>query len=115
MSLRSEAFGLIFHLIQGLPSEMPAMSCTPSLVVADPARPAVRTSVLRRRSWRLAWIAAPRGDGASRPGVADVPRLVVVGRRASGAEAWRARVEAAQAEAQAALHVPFSPPATWEP
>lgn len=58
------------------------------------------------------------GDGASRPGVDAVPTIAALpepSAEARAAAAWRSRVEACQAEARAALRIPFNPPVTWEP
>ena len=76
-----------------------------------------RPSALCRRAALLSLARAHGGDGASRPGAGapDAPRLVVPARPASEAHAWRARVEAAQEEARAALRVPFNRPGTWDP
>lgn len=82
-----------------------------SLVVSNPALASRRPSAFQRRA-RLA-TRPVGGDGASRPGVSVVPRLVVPAN--PGAAAWRSRLDAARAEARAALAVPFSLPVTWEP
>ena len=83
------------------------------ILVSDPSLGGPRPSALRRRATLLA--AVRQGDGASHALAPEGPRLVVPKPTLSAAEAWRSRVDAAQAEARAALRVPFSPPVTWDP
>ncbi len=89
------------------------------LSVANPVLDVARRrpSALRRRAALISRVRVAGGDGASRPdlGSAGTPRLVVPARRTSEADAWRARVDAAQEEARAALRLPFNPPVTWDP
>ncbi|HEX9953219.1 MAG TPA: hypothetical protein VGB53_15720 [Rubricoccaceae bacterium] len=85
--------------------------------MSDSAMPArlVPTLAVRSRVRRL----PAGGDGAPRPGVSDLLTLAVPARVPTEAEqaaaAWRSRVEAGQAEARAALRVPFNRPVTWDP
>ena len=75
----------------------------------------VPTLAVRRRVRRL----SAGGDGAPRPGLSALPALALRARGPTEAEraaaAWRSRVEVSQAEARAALRVPFNRPVTWDP